>query len=96
MTEKAKVSEDAKALQELCEEVLSGNATVVDFQSGVRNFELSLTSIQQNSLRDFIIEMEGELELIRFTIEDAEQLCAIHKIAEEILTRLQKTTGFNT
>ncbi len=73
-----------------CNRHLNGDLSIEEFQWELRNIENSISSIEYNEIREYLVEIEGELELILYTEEASVQTNKSYKVAENMMKRLQQ------
>jgi hypothetical protein len=72
-------------IREICLGHISGINSAEDIQCIIHQGEVTIIAIEENDIREFFMNMEGKLELIKFTIDYHDQLKETKKIANEIL-----------
>lgn len=66
-------------------EVLSAD----DLQRMIQRGETIIVALEENDIRQFLIDIEGQLELIKFTVNCNEQLPKTKEIAQKVLSWLR-------
>lgn len=72
---------------------LNGKTSLNDLQFTVQQAEASILSFEEKDIKNFFTNIEGKLELVKFTVNDADQLTESKKIASEILEWFEKRKG---
>ena len=72
-------------LLEVCRRLLSGLASNDDLQRAVQRAEGTIIAIEEKDVRDYLTDIEGALELIKFTVEEGDQVIAGQKVASDLI-----------
>ena len=69
-----------------CSKHLSDSMAIDRFQQVIQNGEINITSVEEKDIRDFLIDIEGKIELVKFTLDYCDQLYASKRIAYEVIS----------
>jgi hypothetical protein len=72
-------------IRKSCLEHLKGNISLIDFQKAIYFAEVAIRAVEENDVRDFFMYTESDLELIRFTVDEDNQLEESQKVAQRVL-----------
>jgi len=75
-------------IRKICIEHLSGNVSADDFQRVIQRGEGTIVAIEENDIRDFLTDIEGKIELVKFTVDTEDQLAASQEIAQNVFSWL--------
>lgn len=67
-----------------------GQVSADELQRAIQKGEMVVVAIEESDIREFLTDLEGRLELIKFTVNDDEQLAETQKIAKQALSWLVK------
>ena len=73
-----------------CKEHISGSASADDVQQAVQRGEMTIVAVEEREVREFLMDVEGKLELIKFTVDNDKQLQASREVAANILEWLSQ------
>jgi len=76
-------------LLEVCHKHLQGLASIDELQFVVQRSESMIVALEEKDVRIFLTSIEGELELIRFTVEENLQDLEGKKIARKLIDWIQ-------
>ncbi|XXJ19231.1 hypothetical protein ACR42D_06685 [Desulfovibrio caledoniensis] len=74
-----------RQLKKDCHDLLSEDVSIKEFQWKIRLIESAMTSFDDRKNRDFFTGIEGELELIIYTVESKLQQRESNKIVNKVL-----------
>ena len=77
-------------LKTACSKHLEGRGSADELQRAVQKAEMVVVAIEESDIREFLTNLEGRFELIKFTANDDEQLAETQKIAKQALNWLVK------
>lgn len=72
----------------VCSKHVSGLASADDVQRAVQRGEAIIIAIAENDIQRFFTDIEGQLELVKFTIDAGKQLPETQRIAGQVLSWL--------
>ena len=81
-------------IRSVCRRHLSEQATIDEFQSVIQMGETSIAAIEENDIRDYLIGIEGEIENVKFTVDNDQQTDESKKIASAVLKWLSDREGY--
>lgn len=76
-------------LLDACEKKLSGLVSNDELQRVVQRAEHTIVAVEEKYIRNHLTGIEGELELIKFTVEEAEQASAGRKVASDLINWIE-------
>lgn len=76
-------------LRQACRKHLGEVVSTQELQATIRVGEQHVVALEEKQLRSFLTDMEADLELILFTVDEDKQLDVSKAIARKILTRLE-------
>lgn len=62
-----------KAFQQASENILNSNSAIEEFQDVVRYVGSEIVSVEERSTREYLTNVEGELELVLFTVSASQR-----------------------
>jgi hypothetical protein len=69
-----------------CSDHVDGSASADAVQRAIHRGEAAVVAIEENDIRRFLTDIEGQIELVKFTVDDDKQLCETQKIASSVIT----------
>jgi indole-3-glycerol phosphate synthase len=78
-----------KELRDVCCKHLEGSATADEFQRVVQRGEATIVAVEEKDIRNFLTDIEGKIELVKFTVDTPDQLKASQKIASDLIQWLE-------
>lgn len=72
-------------IKTICRRHLVGEATLDEFQESIRNGEALIVALEERDIADYFTDIEGKIELVKFTVDDNRQIYESRKIAEDVL-----------
>ncbi|MFT9161294.1 MAG: hypothetical protein ABF491_13160 [Acetobacter sp.] len=73
-----------------CANHVAGVVSADDLQRTIQCGETIIVAVEENDIRYFLTDIEGQLELIKLTIDCKEQLQKTKEIARQVLSWLRK------
>jgi len=71
-----------------CSRHVAGVASSDDLQRAVQRGEVAVVAVEESDIRKFFTDIEGQLELVKFTVDDNKQLLETQRIAKHVLSWL--------
>lgn len=71
-----------------CSDHVEGSGSADAVQRSLQRGESAIVAIEEYDIRRFLADMEGRLELVKFTVDDDKQLSETQKIAGRVLVWL--------
>lgn len=68
-----------------CSGHADGSADADAVQRSIQRGEAAVVAIEENDIRRFLADIEGQLELVKFTVDDDKQLSETQKIAGRVI-----------
>ncbi|PRA75777.1 hypothetical protein CQ054_22670 [Ochrobactrum sp. MYb29] len=68
-----------------CSDHVDGSASADAVQRSIQRGEEAIVAIEENDIRRFLTDIEGQLELVKFTVDDDKQLSETQKIASGVI-----------
>lgn len=68
-----------------CSDHVDGSISADAVQRSIQRGEIAIVAIEENDIQCFLTDMEGQLELVKFTLDDDKQLSETQKIASRVL-----------
>jgi hypothetical protein len=82
-----------------CSDHVDGSATADAVQRSIQRGEAAVVAIEENDIQRFLADIEGQLELVKFTVDDDKQLSETQKIADRVIAwfgqRKRRTGGYS-
>ena len=69
----------------ICEKVRQGLSSNDEFQNVVQRAEQTIIALEERDVRDFMTDIEGRLELIKFTVDDDLQVIEGQRLAHYVI-----------
>ena len=69
-----------------CTKHVAGLASIDDFQQVIQYGEAAI--IEEKRFCNFLTDVEGEIELIKYTVEEGDQLPESQRLAKKVLLRI--------
>jgi len=69
-----------------CSGHVAGSVSADAVQRSIQRGETAIVAVEENDIRRFLTDIEGQLELIKFTIDDDNQFSETQKIASRVIT----------
>ncbi|PRD40392.1 hypothetical protein C5748_27275 [Phyllobacterium phragmitis] len=77
-------------IRAVCFQHVQGLVSANDVQRVVQRGELTIVAIEEKDIRNFLTNVEGLLEEIKFTVDDELQLAESQKVAQQVLLWLSE------
>lgn len=74
-----------KRIKSVCLSCIQGNKNIDDLHNAIRYGELIIVSYEEKDIRNFLTDMEGELELVKFTYDKQQQAEIARDLAQKVL-----------
>jgi non-homologous end joining protein Ku len=71
-----------------CLQHISDQVSANDLQRTIQRGEAMIVALEEKDIRDILTDIEGKLELIKFTVDDENQLPETQKIAQDLFAWL--------
>ncbi|ASP38615.1 hypothetical protein CHH28_07965 [Bacterioplanes sanyensis] len=79
-----------RAILRECESLILGTGSLDSLQNVVQQGEATIVAVEEKDIRSYLTSMEGDLELIRFTLNEKDHLVASQKVARQIIDFLEQ------
>lgn len=70
----------------VCSGHIAGSVSADAVQRSIQRGETAIVAVEENDIRRFLTDIEGQLELIKFTVDDDKQFSETQKIASQVIT----------
>jgi hypothetical protein len=77
-------------IRAVCLDHLAGLASIDDFQRMIWKGESTIVAIEENDIWRFFMTVESDIELIKFTVDEDNQLEESQKVARRVLDWLSE------
>ena len=75
-------------IRSVCSNHVAGLVTAADVQRSIQRGEMTITAVEESDIQRFLTDIEGQLELVKFTVDDDRQFQETQKIARHVLAWL--------
>jgi hypothetical protein len=75
-------------IRTVCFQHTQGQVSADDVQRVVQRGEVTIVAIEEKDIRNFLTDVEGMLEEIKFAVEDELKLAATQKVAHQVISWL--------
>lgn len=76
-------------IRTVCSLHVQGEVSADDLQRIVQRGEMTIVAIGEKDIRNFLTDVEGMLEDIKFSVDDELQLVESQKVAKKVLSWLE-------
>jgi hypothetical protein len=75
---------------DVCVRHTSDQATIDELQETIQMGEAAIVAVEEADIRDYLTDIEGKLELARFTLDEPLQPDRTKKIAQDVIAWLSQ------
>lgn len=75
-------------IRSVCSNHVAGLVSAAEVQRVIQRGEMTIVAVEESDIQRFLTDIEGQLELVKFTVDDDRQFRETQKIASHVLTWL--------
>lgn len=73
------------AILDICRRHVFGSVSADELQRIIQYGESEIIALEESDIRGFLTDIEGQLELIRFTVDSDKQLQETRAVAQDVI-----------